>query len=193
MKYRLSGLIIILAGAACACAALVFRQADTTVRVLLWGAAVLFAVCGGVALKRESEKSPDEIPAYAAPPARYAKKEHILTAPEFSLYQILRAQFCPKYEILPQVALVSLVEKLNYTSYRNELFRVVDFVIADERFTPLVVVELNDSSHLRADRRERDRKVAEILEKAGIPLVVLTPEEASSLHAVRRALSRWLH
>ena len=90
------------------------------------------------------------------------------------------------------IALVSLVDKLNYNSYRNELFRVVDFVIASPEFEPLVVVELNDSSHMRADRRERDRKVAEILQKASLPLVTLTPDNASDVAYVKKAVGRYL-
>ena len=139
------------------------------------------------------QKTPEQIAPYEAAATRYAKKPHILTPPEYNLYMLLRDLYGGRYEILAQTSLVSLVDKLNYNSYRNELFRIVDFVIADKEFSPLVVIELNDSSHLRADRRERDRKVAEILEKADLPLVTFSTEEAASSAAVRRALWRYLH
>lgn len=70
---------------------------------------------------------------------------------------LLRDLYGGRYEILAQTSLVSLVDKLNYNSYRNELFRIVDFVIADKEFSPLVVIELNDSSHL-ARRQTRARQ-----------------------------------
>ena len=124
----------------------------------LWLAAALLVIIGGAMLKKESEKTPEQIAPYEAAATRYAKKPHILTPPEYNLYMLLRDLYGGKYEILAQTSLVSLVDKLNYNSYRNELFRIVDFVIADKEFSPLVVIELNDSSHLRADRRERDRK-----------------------------------
>lgn len=69
---------------------------------------------------------------------------------------------------------------------------MVDFVIVSPDFVPLVVVELNDKSHLRADRRERDARVAEILQKASLPLVVLTPDNASDTAFVKRAVGRYL-
>ena len=106
--------------------------------------------------------------------------------------QVLEGLFGARFRILPQIALISLVDKLNYTSYRNELFRVVDFVVVSPDFVPLVVVELNDKSHLRADRRERDARVAEILQKASLPLVVLTPDNASDTAYVKRAVGRYL-
>ena len=115
-----------------------------------------------------------------------------MTPPERAFMNILESLFGARYRILPQIALVSLVDKLNYTSYRNELFRVVDFVIASSDFTPLVVIELNDRSHLRADRRERDAKVAEILQKAELPLVVITPDYASDAAYIKRAVGKYL-
>ena len=193
MKYRLSGLLVIFAGIACACITIIFPQLTSFFKAGLWLAAALLIIIGGAMLKKESEKTPEQIAPYEAAATRYAKKPHILTPPEYNLYMLLRDLYGGRYEILAQTSLVSLVDKLNYNSYLNELFRIVDFVIADKEFSPLVVIELNDSSHLRADRRERDRKVAEILEKADLPLVTFSTEEAASSAAVRRALWRYLH
>lgn len=192
MKYRLSGLIIVFLAVACGCVALIFPEFGTVEKTVCWVLAAVFFVSGGLLLKKESEKTPQEIQEKESVPARYARKDTIITAPEQALLEILRGLYGAKYEILPQMALLSLVEKLNYTSYRNELFRIVDFVIADGGFFPLVVIELNDKSHLRADRVERDRKVADILQKAGLPLVTLTPDEAGDVSCVRRAIGRYL-
>ena len=186
MKYRLSGLLVIFAGIACACITIIFPQLTSFFKAGLWLAAALLVIIGGAMLKKESEKTPEQIAPYEAAATRYAKKPHILTPPEYNLYMLLRDLYGGRYEILAQTSLVSLVDKLNYNSYRNELFRIVDFVIADKEFSPLVVIELNDSS-------ERDRKVAEILEKADLPLVTFSTEEAASSAAVRRALWRYLH
>lgn len=193
MKKRLTGLFAILIGVASACVAVVAPQFDAVIKTVLWVIAAVFVVAGAVMLKRESERSDGEISDKERPlPSRYAKKECIMTPPERAFMNILEALFGARYRILPQIALVSLVDKLNYTSYRNELFRVVDFVIASPDFTPLVVIELNDRSHLRADRRERDAKVAEILQKAELPLVVVTPDYASDAAYIKRAVGKYL-
>lgn len=57
--------------------------------------------------------------------------------------------------------------------FQNELYRNVDFIITDLFYRPLVVVEINDQTHLAEDRRERDKKVASICEEAGIPIIRL--------------------
>ena len=192
MKKRLTGLFAILIGTACACVATIVDTEKST-KIVLWVIFAVFLICGAVMLKRESERTDSEIPDAERPlPTRYAKKECLMTPPERALMQVLEGLFGARFRILPQIALVSLVDKLNYNSYRNELFRVVDFVIASPEFEPLVVVELNDSSHMRADRRERDRKVAEILQKASLPLVVLTPDNVSDVAYVKKAVGRYL-
>lgn len=192
MKKRLTGLFAILIGTACACVATIVDTEKST-KIVLWVIFAVFLICGAVMLKRESERTDSEIPDTERPlPTRYAKKECLMTPPERALMQVLEGLFGARFRILPQIALVSLVDKLNYNSYRNELFRVVDFVIASPEFEPLVVVELNDSSHMRADRRERDRKVAEILQKASLPLVALTPDNVSDVAYVKKAVGRYL-
>lgn len=192
MKKRLTGLFAILIGTACACVATIVDTEKST-KIVLWVIFAVFLICGAVMLKRESERTDSEIADTERPlPTRYAKKECLMTPPERALMQVLEGLFGARFRILPQIALVSLVDKLNYNSYRNELFRVVDFVIASPEFEPLVVVELNDSSHMRADRRERDRKVAEILQKASLPLVALTPDNVSDVAYVKKAVGRYL-
>ena len=192
MKKRLTGLFAILIGTACACVATIVDTEKTT-KIVLWVIFAVFLICGAVMLKHESERTDSEIPDTEQPlPTRYAKKECLMTLPERALMQALEGLFGARFRVLPQIALVSLVDKLNYNSYRNELFRVVDFVIASTEFEPLVVVELNDSRHMRADRRERDRKVAEILQKASLPLVTFTPDNASDVAYVKKAVGRYL-
>lgn len=193
MKKRLTGLFAIVLGIGCACVAIILKEASTTIKISLWVIAALFGIAGAAMLKRESERDDVDIPDKERPlPTKYAKKDCLMTPPEQALMRVLEGLFGARFRILPQIALISLVDKLNYTSYRNELFRVVDFVVVSPDFVPLVVVELNDKSHLRADRRERDAKVAEILQKASLPLVVLTPENASDVAFVKRAVGRYL-
>ena len=55
--------------------------------------------------------------------------------------------------------------------YRGELFRNIDFIVTDLDYCPVFLIEINDQTHLAQERRERDRKVADICEEAGIPLI----------------------
>ncbi len=73
--------------------------------------------------------------------------------------------------IQPQANLASFISRTDGAKYQNELFRNVDFIVTDLAYRPLFVIEINDQTHLAPDRRERDRKVNNICEEAGIPLI----------------------
>ena len=54
----------------------------------------------------------------------------------------------------------------------------------------MLLVELNDSSHKREDRRLRDEKVAAICEDAGLPLVTFRMGDDLSYSVVKKAVMR---
>lgn len=121
--------------------------------------------------------------------SKYERKQVILSRPEYNFLLTLRQIKPEKYEVIPQVALNSVIEKKTNTSYRNELFRVCDYCFVDkETFEPLLLVELNDRSHLRADRQDRDAKVAAICSAAKIPLVTFWQDGDLSYATVRKTI-----
>lgn len=121
--------------------------------------------------------------------AKYARKGALLTKPEYNFLMQLREIAPHKYEVLPQVALASVIDKKTNTSYRNELFRFCDYCFFDkDTFEPLLLVELNDRSHLRADRQDRDAKVAAICASARIPLVTFWMDGDLSFATVKRVV-----
>lgn len=123
--------------------------------------------------------------------SKYAKKGFMITRPEYDFLQVLRQIHPDRYEVVPQVALVNVVDKKTNTSYRGELFRVCDYCFVDrDTFKPLLMVELNDSSHNRADRKERDAKVAAILADAGLPLVTFWMGGDLSFSTVKKTVMR---
>lgn len=121
--------------------------------------------------------------------AKYERKGSMLTRSEYDFLLKLRQISPDKYEVVPQVALNAVIDKKTNNSYRNELFRVCDYCFVDkDTFEPLLLVELNDRSHLRADRQERDEKVAAICADAHLPLAVFWLDGDLSFHTVRRTV-----
>lgn len=121
--------------------------------------------------------------------AKYERKQIMLTRPEYDFLLKLRNIEPDKYEVVPQVALASVIDKKTNNSYRNELFRICDYCFVDKyTYEPLLLVELNDRSHLRADRQERDAKVAAICEDAGIPLITFWLDGDLEYRTVRNAV-----
>lgn len=123
--------------------------------------------------------------------SEYKRKGTLISRPEYNFLLTLRQISPNKYEVLPQVALVSVIDKKTNASYRNELFRICDYCFVDrDTFEPLLLVELNDSSHKREDRQLRDEKVAAICEDAGLPLVTFWMDGDLSYSAVKKAVMR---
>lgn len=125
--------------------------------------------------------------------ASYSKKRSMLSAPEFDFLQLLRgAVDTRRCEILPQISLNAVIDKHN-AAYRNELFRLADFCIADAAtFEPLVLIELNDKSHEREDRRLRDEKVRAICSAAKMPIISFTLQESIDHRLVRDRLRKYV-
>ena len=102
---------------------------------------------------------------------RYYVKDALLTATEIKYYNVIRSVIGDDFLVYPQINLASVIDKKGGNNFRNELFRNIDFAIFDYNFRPLVLIEINDNTHFRKDRIERDEKVAVICKKAGIPLI----------------------
>jgi hypothetical protein len=69
--------------------------------------------------------------------------------------------------------LASFIDRTDDASFRNELYRNVDFLLTDSEYQPKIVIEINDQTHLTPERKERDEKVQKICEEAGIPIIKL--------------------
>lgn len=99
-----------------------------------------------------------------------------LTQAEKDFFDVLEGIIRNKYYIFPQINIskLFLIEKgNNYYKHYNRINRKsVDFVLVDKNsLTPLLAIELDDSSHNRQDRMDRDNFVDDIFKNAEIPLL----------------------
>jgi hypothetical protein len=115
-------------------------------------------------------------PAQDAGRLPYLRRDDFLSAAELSFYRALatalgdRAHICPKVN-LADIFFVAPSEKSQ--SYRNKIDRKhVDFLICNPAtLQPRCGVELDDSSHSRRARQDRDQFVEQVFSAAGLPLV----------------------
>lgn len=123
--------------------------------------------------------------------AKYTVKATYISRQEWNFLQLLEEVAGDKYKVIPQVALNSVIDKLTQNAYRNELFRVIDFLFVDKTsYAPKILIELNDSSHLKSDRIERDKKVADICGRAGMPLVTFWTNQPNSFTDVKKVIMK---
>ena len=119
---------------------------------------------------------------------RYFVKDKLLTATEIKYYDAIRSVVGNSFLVFPQINLASVIDKEGGTNFRNELFRNIDFAIFDYDFHPLVLIEINDNTHFRKDRIERDQKVLSICKKAGIPLVTFWVKDGLNVNYIANTL-----
>lgn len=136
---------------------------------------LLILFCIVVLIWAVSRKSaPDQVNIDDMPVWPYVPRE-LMTAPERALYARLR-QALPEYLIFSQVQLCRMIEvdpAADKQSWFNRINRMsVDFVVcAPDGARILAAIELDDSSHQRADRVKADFKKDKALESAGIRII----------------------
>lgn len=103
----------------------------------------------------------------------YEIKPALMSKNEQSFYRAISDSVPTGYCVFPQINLAAFINRTDNTRFHNELFRNVDFLITNAEYVPKLVVEINDQTHLSADRKERDERVKNICEEAGIPILKL--------------------
>lgn len=112
-------------------------------------------------------------------PARlpYRVRPRLVTKSELSFYRSLVKAVQDDFEIMAMVRMADLIRVEVGTPNRRKwlnkvLAKHIDFVLCDRgSLQPLVCIELDDRSHQRADRIERDKFVDHAFESAGLPLI----------------------
>ena len=138
------------------------------------------------------------IRALRRPPLPYFSREFLLTPGERPFYAALRTVVPPGMMLCFKVRLCDLIDCAADARRRGYWAKIaqkhLDFVLADADTTEiLLAIELDDRSHERAERRQRDAFLDEALTVAGIPLLrVPTARDyhagalAASIHGLLR-------
>lgn len=105
-----------------------------------------------------------------------------MTRSEREFYRRVFAVFGREYLIFPQVHLSTLFyHEKRGQSWQGALSMIqrksVDYVLCDTEFHPVCAIELDDVSHERPDRVERDAFVNSLFRNAGLPLARFSTED----------------
>jgi hypothetical protein len=103
-------------------------------------------------------------------------RDDFLSTAEHSFYLVLKSMMGAYFVICPKVSLSDIFYVIrpneNQSSYNRINRKHIDFLICDaETIKPRFAIELDDKSHDRQDRIERDEFVNELFETANLPLV----------------------
>lgn len=115
-----------------------------------------------------------------------------MTDSEHVMFNLLNELVGSRYYIFPQVHLPTVLDhKIKGQSwigaFRHINQKSVDFVLCDKvKSSPILAIELDDRSHDRPDRQERDHEVERIFAGADMPLLRLKHGAFSSTDLLQR-------
>lgn len=106
----------------------------------------------------------------------YRLRDDFLSQAELSFYKVVSNLLTGPYVVQSKVRLADIFfvsrpqENMSYLSKIDR--KHVDFLVCDAvSMKPLLGIELDDSSHRRSSRQQRDEFVNEVFQAAGFPLV----------------------
>ncbi len=103
-------------------------------------------------------------------------RDDFLSPAEFSFYKVFSSIYGTKLTVQSKVRLADVFfvhrPNENYNYFNRIAQKHLDFLICDSvTMKPLLGVELDDASHQREDRQERDEFLEEVWKVAGLPLL----------------------
>lgn len=104
---------------------------------------------------------------------RYELKNSLITETEKTYLTEIKKVLPQGYFVQPQVNLASIIYKTDKKFCYTDLYRNIDACVFDMTYKPIFLIEINDSTHEEYKVKQRDKKVKNICEEAGIPLMNL--------------------
>lgn len=96
--------------------------------------------------------------------------EHLINEAEITVYNAFKKNLNPnKYAIFPQICMRSILSS-DYDDIYNIKWFILDYLICElPSYKPVLVLELEDLSHIKQNRVERDIKLHNCLNICGLP------------------------
>lgn len=127
----------------------------------------------------------------------YRLRDDFLSPAELSFYRILSTVIADQAAIFTKVRLADIFFVARPNENRSYFGRIsqkhVDFLLCEPNTAkPLLGIELDDSSHKRAKRKERDEFVNQVFQAAQLPLVRLPVQRAYTTQDVLAAVQDYI-
>jgi hypothetical protein len=124
----------------------------------------------------------------------YFSRKTLLTQGEAAFYSVLIQAIPPGTNLAPKVRVADILDCSgeNRQSHFNRISRKhVDFVLINARTTEfLLIIELDDKTHQRRDRQERDEFLDRAFQAAGLNVLHVKAARNYNLGELRAALAR---
>lgn len=136
-------------------------------------------------------KQPETISGLTAGELASISIKPLLTPTELKFSRLLE-QAIPELRVMYQVAVYQTIKIQNSSEnlkILNKLNRLTfDFVVIDNESNVVVILELDDKTHLRADSLKRDQKKNDLIKYLGKPLLRFQSSNFPSLEELRNSI-----
>ena len=124
----------------------------------------------------------------------YKVRDDFLSSAELSFYKILTQIFGNRFVVCPKVSLKDLFFVTTSNQYMNHFNKInrkhIDFLICEKNMMkPLIGIELDDSSHSKQKRQERDLFVDEVFDAANLPLARVKASQSYNIEELKNYLN----
>jgi len=156
---------------------------------------ILIIACAGIAYIEKKIDAEIDDSQIKKSRYRYYAKSYIMTARENECFKILNEIFGTKWFVIPQVHLSALldhkVKGQNWkAAFRHINGKSVDYVlVGKESYRIICAIELDDSTHNRVDRKERDNEIERIFNEAKIPLARIGKFENMTKQEIAKSIT----
>ena len=160
--------------------------------IMFIGMAYIFKGIGKIKQVEDSNENNSQI---KKSQYKYYAKSYVMTSRENECFKILNEIFSSKWFVVPQVHLSALLDYRVKGQNWNAAFRhingkSVDFVlIGKESYKVICVIELDDSTHSKPDRIERDVEIERMFKEAGIPLARISKFESMTKSEIAKVVT----
>ena len=126
----------------------------------------------------------------------YLKKKYLLTIAEKNFYEVLKLAIegsgyyiCPKVRVADLLYVNTRITNRFQFHFNKIVGKHIDFVLCNEyTMTPIIAIELDDRSHDRKDRVERDIFINQAFKSADLRLVRFKVGGSYSLTEIKNTL-----
>lgn len=160
--------------------------------IMFIGIAYIFKGIGKIKQTEDSNENNSQI---KKSQYRYYAKSYVMTSRENECFKIINEIFSSKWFVVPQVHLSALLDYRVKGQNWNAAFRhingkSVDFVlIGKESYKVICAIELDDSTHSKPDRIERDVEIERMFKEAGIPLARISKFESMTKPEIAKVVT----
>lgn len=124
---------------------------------------------------------------------KYKKNEYLLTKNELKFYRILK-QITNKlnYSLFCQVSLYQIVKNKSFKDFNKIKSKSIDFVITQENCKILLCIELDDKTHQKQKRIERDNFLDTLFKDLEIKLLRIPVQNYYNIEEIEKKIKESL-